>query len=80
MYKRINRYLANNNVIHLPLEIGGNNKEIRMLFTNWSDFYKVRFLMDERNIATKGIEISGTSYFSNVHLKNVIEMKLKEIK
>ena len=27
MYKRINRYLAKNNVIDLPFEIGGDNKE-----------------------------------------------------
>ena len=38
MYKRINRYLAKNNVIDLPFEIGGDNKEIKMLFSNWDDY------------------------------------------
>jgi len=80
MYQRINRYLAKNNVIDLPLEIGGDNKKITILFDKWSSHYKVREVLDRQNVATQNIEISGTSFYSNVHLKNVIQIVLKEDK
>ncbi len=77
MYQKINRYLAKNNVIDLPLEIGGDNKEIKMLFSNWDNYYKVRSLMDKKNVATEGLYISCTSYWSNIHLLDVIELKVQ---
>ena len=80
MYQRINRYLAKNNVIDLPLEIGGDNKKITILFDKWSSHYKVREVLDRQNVATQNIEISGNSFYSNVHLINVIQIVLKEVK
>tara|TARA_R110002012_G_scaffold291740_1_gene486357 strand:- start:299 stop:535 length:237 start_codon:yes stop_codon:yes gene_type:complete len=77
MYQRINRYLAKNNVIDLPLEIGGDNKEIKMLFSNWDDYYKVRSLMDKENVATGGLYIGCHCYWSVDHLADVIELKVQ---
>ncbi len=77
MYKRINRYLAKNNVIDLPFEIGGDNKEIKMLFSNWDDYYKVRSLMDKENVATEGLYINCQCYWSIDHLADVIELKVQ---
>ena len=78
MYQRINRYLAKNNVIDLPLEIGGDNKEIKMLFSNWNDYYKVRSLMDKENAVMIGLHISNHCYWSIDRQADVIELKVTD--
>ena len=79
MYQRINRYLAKNNVIDLPLEIGGDNKKITILFDKWSSHYKVLEVLDNQNVATQNIEIGRTLFYSNTHLKYVIKLVLEKV-
>ena len=79
MYEMINKYLAKNDMIHLPLEMGGSNKEVKMLFDSWFDYNVVLDLFKKQNVVTRGLVVEGKNYFSNVHLKDVIELTLEKI-
>ena len=71
-YKRIIKYLANNDAVHLPLRMGGDKKAINMIFNSWHDFVLVKRLLNKKNVITDGLIISE-HYYGN----NLIELKIE---
>jgi hypothetical protein len=71
-YERIVKYLANNDVVHLPLRMGGDKESINMIFNSWHDFVLVKRLLNKKNVATDGLVISE-HYYGN----NLIELKVE---
>ena len=53
-YERIVKYLANNDVVHLPLRMGGDKESINMIFNSWHDFVLVKRLLNKKNVLIVG--------------------------
>ena len=65
-YERIVKYLANNDVVHLPLRMGGDKESINMIFNSWHDFVLVKRLLNKKKLTNK---IPAKRIQSNLKLK-----------
>ena len=77
-YEIINRKLAKEELTHLPLEMSGNDKKIKMSFKTWDAFYKVRYALHSSKIVSKGLEFSGHARW-NKKYGFVIELIMEEV-